>query len=269
MPLGFLQQGPLTSNLRGGGEKPEKDAEIDAEAVSKGIGEPDETMPEPEKPAGTKPGLQELSGTKNGSPGGRKTRSKTGALLRVDESGAGKPKSSVEMPKGFGELPPTDPQYQGIQGFSFGDFPPLGGEVSKDTTSNMKIGAKEAPSRDIGNVKTSEKETELKGGVAPAQKGRQKSKRLQWRVFLTFLLPSCLQKRRQPLRSRSAACLPSVDPNSALRIWPRATPQSSGVSCPPRVREKSGCTMNPMGTGLKICKPCIEVRVFRWCWGVL
>jgi hypothetical protein len=64
MPLGFLQQGPLTSRLRGGGEELDKDAGIDAEAVSKGTGEPDETMPEPEQPAGTKPGLQELSCTK-------------------------------------------------------------------------------------------------------------------------------------------------------------------------------------------------------------
>jgi hypothetical protein len=119
----------LTSCLKGGGEEPEKDAKIDAEAVSKGTGEPDETMPEPEEPAGTKPGLQELPGTKNGSPGGRQPRSKTDALLRVDESGVGKSKSSVEMSKGFEELPPTDPQYQGIQGFSFGDFPPLGGEL--------------------------------------------------------------------------------------------------------------------------------------------
>jgi hypothetical protein len=67
MPLGFLQQGPLTSRLRGGGEEPEKDAE----AVSKRTGEPDETMPEPEEPADIKPELQELLGTKNGSPGGR------------------------------------------------------------------------------------------------------------------------------------------------------------------------------------------------------
>jgi hypothetical protein len=117
-------------------------------------------MPEPEESAGTKSGLQELSGTENGSPSGRSTdRSKTDAMLRVDESGVGKSKSFVEIPKGFEELPPTDPQYQGIQGFSFGDFPPLGGKVSKDTTSNMTIGAMEAPSRDIGNVKTLEKET--------------------------------------------------------------------------------------------------------------
>jgi hypothetical protein len=86
MPLGFLQQGPLTSRCRGREEKPGKDAEIDAEAVSKGTCESDETMPKPEEPAGTKPGLQDLSGTKNGSPGGRQTRSKTAALLRVDES---------------------------------------------------------------------------------------------------------------------------------------------------------------------------------------
>jgi hypothetical protein len=57
MPLGFLQQGPLSLCLRGGGEEIEKDAKIDAEAVSKGIDDPDETMPETEEPAGTKPGL--------------------------------------------------------------------------------------------------------------------------------------------------------------------------------------------------------------------
>jgi hypothetical protein len=131
-------------------------------------------MPEPEEPTDTKPVLQELSGTKNGFPGGRQTRSKTDALLRVDESGIGKSKSSVEMPQGFEELPPTDPQYQGIQGFSFGDFPPLGGEVSRDTTSNMTIGAKEAPSRDIGNVEALEKGTELEGKVAPDPKGKAK-----------------------------------------------------------------------------------------------
>jgi hypothetical protein len=79
-------------------------------------------MPEPKEPAGTKPGLQELSSTKNGSPGGRQTRSKTNALLRVDESGVEKSKSSVEMPKGLKELPMTHLQYQGIQGFSFGDL---------------------------------------------------------------------------------------------------------------------------------------------------
>jgi hypothetical protein len=129
-------------------------------------------MPEPEEQAGTKPELQELPGTKNGSLGGRQTRSKTDALLRVDESGVGKSKSSVKVPKGFEELPPTDPQYQGIQGFSFGNFPPLGGEVSKDTTSNMTIGAKEAPSRDIENVETLE--TKLEGGVAPDPKGKAK-----------------------------------------------------------------------------------------------
>jgi hypothetical protein len=81
---------------------------------------PDETMPEPEEPAGTKPGLQELSWKKNGSPGGRQTRSKTNALLRVD--GVGKSKSFVKMPKGFEELPPTDPQYWGYKGLASGTF---------------------------------------------------------------------------------------------------------------------------------------------------
>jgi hypothetical protein len=36
---------------QGGGEEPEKDVEIDAEAVSKGRVEPDESMPEPEEPS--------------------------------------------------------------------------------------------------------------------------------------------------------------------------------------------------------------------------
>jgi hypothetical protein len=98
MPLGFLQQGPLTARLRGGGEGPKEEPEINAEAVGKGEGEPDETMPEPEEPTGTKPGLQVLPGTKNGSPGGRQTRSMTDALLQVDETEVGKSKSSVVMP---------------------------------------------------------------------------------------------------------------------------------------------------------------------------
>jgi hypothetical protein len=170
MPLGFLQQGPLTARLRGGGEGPEKEPEIDAEAVSKGEGEPDETMPEPEEPAGTKPGLQVLPGTKNGSPGGRQTRSMTDALLRVDDTEVGKSKSSVVMPKGFGELPRTDPQYQGIQGFNFGDFPPLGGGVSKETTSNITKGAGEAPSEDMEIVKQPEEEVELESGQPLSQR---------------------------------------------------------------------------------------------------
>jgi hypothetical protein len=65
-------------------------------------------MPEPEELAGTKPGLQELTCTKNGAPGGRQTRSMTDALLRVDETEVGKRKSSVVMPKDFGKLPQTD-----------------------------------------------------------------------------------------------------------------------------------------------------------------
>jgi hypothetical protein len=173
MPLGFLQQGPLTARLRGGGEGPEKEPEIDAEAVSKGEGEPDETMPEPEEPAGTEPGLQVLPGTKNGSPGGRQTRSMTDAL-RIDKTEVGKSKSSVVMPKGFEELPQTDPQYQGIEGFNFGDFPALGGGVSKDTTSNVTEGAGEAPAEDIEIVKSLEQEIKAGSKMTPDPKGKAK-----------------------------------------------------------------------------------------------
>jgi hypothetical protein len=63
---------------------------------------------------------------------------------------------------------------RGAKGLALGGFPPLGGEISKDTTSNMTIRANEAPSRDIGNVETLEKETELEGGVAPDPKGKAK-----------------------------------------------------------------------------------------------
>jgi hypothetical protein len=158
MPLGFLQQGPLTSRLRGGGEKnaggsddktkavlnrcdacswkghnahdcpkrsgkqPAEEPKGDAEAVSKGPGESKETTPRPEVPADTKPELQESSGTKSGSPGGRQTRSRTDALLRKEKTNVGKPKTLEDMPKGFLELPRGNPQYQGIQGFRFGDF---------------------------------------------------------------------------------------------------------------------------------------------------
>jgi hypothetical protein len=95
-------------------------------------------------------------------------------MLRVNETEVGKPKSSVVMPKGFGKLPRTDPHYQGIQGFNFGDYPPLGGEVSNETTSNVTKGAGEAPSEDIGMSQTLEGETELGSGTAPDPKGKAK-----------------------------------------------------------------------------------------------
>jgi hypothetical protein len=44
----------------------------------------------------------------------------TDALLWVDETEVGKPKSSVVMPKGFGELPQTDPQYRESKGSTSG-----------------------------------------------------------------------------------------------------------------------------------------------------
>jgi hypothetical protein len=48
------------------GKQPAKETERDAEAVSKGPGEPEETTLRPEEPAGTKLRLQESSGTKSG-----------------------------------------------------------------------------------------------------------------------------------------------------------------------------------------------------------
>jgi hypothetical protein len=71
-------------------------------------------------------------------------------------------------------LPPTDPQYQGVQGFTFGDFPSLGGGVSKDTTSNITKGAGTAPSEDIGIVKPLEGAVESGSGTAHDPKGKAK-----------------------------------------------------------------------------------------------
>jgi hypothetical protein len=98
----------------------------------------------------------------------------TDALLRIDETEVGKSKSFVVMPKGSQELPPTDPQYQGVRGFTFGDFPSLGGGVSKDTTSNVTKGAGTAPSEDIGIVKPLEGVIESGSETAPDPKGKAK-----------------------------------------------------------------------------------------------
>jgi hypothetical protein len=205
MPLGFLQQGPLSSRLRGGGEKdagglddktkavlnrcnacsrkghkaqdcpkrsrkqPAEEPEGDAEAVSKGPGEPKETTPGPEEPAGTKPGLQESLGTKSGSPGGRQTQSRTNALLRKEEINVGKPKTLEDIL----ELPWDDPQYQGIQGFRFGDFqkfPALGGR--KNTTSKMSKGPEEGPADDIEIVKEPVGGSQTWSSPAPSSTGK-------------------------------------------------------------------------------------------------
>jgi hypothetical protein len=209
MPLGFVQQGPLTSRLREVGEedaggsddktkavlnccdacsrkghkvqdcpkRSEKQSaeepEGDAEAVSKGPGEPKETTPGPEEPAGTKLGLQESSGTKSGSPGGRQTQSRTDALLRKEETNVGKLKTSKDMLKGFLELPRDDPQYQGIQGFRFGDFeefPALGSR--KNTTSGISKGPEEGPADDIEIVKEPVGGSQLGSSLAPSSTGK-------------------------------------------------------------------------------------------------
>jgi hypothetical protein len=209
MPLGFLQQGSLTSRLSGGGEEdagrsdektkavlnccdacswkghkaqncpkrsgkqPAEEPEGDAEAVSKGPGEPEETTPGPEEPAGTKPRLQESSGTKSGSPGGRQTRSRIDALLQKEETSVGKPKTLKDMPKGFLELPRDDPQYQGIQGFRFGDFeefPALGG--CKNTTSGISKGPEEGLADDIEIVKEPVGGSQPGSSPAPSSTGK-------------------------------------------------------------------------------------------------
>jgi hypothetical protein len=57
----------------------------------------------------------------------------------------------------------------------------------------MTIRAKEAPSRDIGNVKTLEKKTELEGGVAPDPKGKAKEQTAAVESvphILAFVLPA-------------------------------------------------------------------------------
>jgi hypothetical protein len=210
MPLGFLQQGPLTSRLRGGeeedaegpddkakavlnccdacsrkghtaqdcpkrlGKKPAEELEGDAEAVSKGPGEPEDTTPGLEEPSGTRPGLQESPGTKGGSTGGRQTRSRTDALLRKEETNVGKPTTSEDEPKGFEELPRNDPQYQGIQGFRFGDleeeFPALGGR--KNTTSGISKGAKKGPTDDMEIVKEPVGGNQPGSNLAPSSTGK-------------------------------------------------------------------------------------------------
>jgi hypothetical protein len=71
-------------------------------------------------------------------------------------------------------LPQTDPQYQGIQGFNFGDFPSLGGGVSKDTNANVTEGAGEAPAEDIGIVKSLEEEIKAGSKMTPDPKGKAK-----------------------------------------------------------------------------------------------
>jgi hypothetical protein len=150
-----------------------EEPEEDAEAVSKGPGEREETTPGSEEPAGTKPGLQESSGTKSGSPGDRQTRSRTDALLRKEETNVGKPKTSKDMHEGFLELPRDDPQYQGIQGFRFGDFvefPALGGR--KNTTSRISKGPEEGPADDIEIVKEPVGGSQPGSSPAPSSTGK-------------------------------------------------------------------------------------------------
>jgi hypothetical protein len=96
----------------------------------------------------------------------------TDALLRNDENEVGKTKSSVVMPKGFEELPQTDPQYQGVQGFNFGDFPSLGGKGSVDTTSKVTKGKGKATEEDVGRTERPVGEKELGSSLSPVTVGK-------------------------------------------------------------------------------------------------
>jgi hypothetical protein len=126
-----------------------------------------------EEPVGTKPGLQESSGTKSESPGGRQTQSRTYALLRKEETNVGKPKTLEDMPKGFLDLPRNDPQYPGIQGFRFGDFEEfstLGGR--KNTTLEISKGLKERPADDTEIVKEPVEGSQPGSSLAPSTIGK-------------------------------------------------------------------------------------------------
>jgi hypothetical protein len=69
-------------------------------------------------------------------------------------------------------LPWTDPQYQGVQGFNFEDFPPLGGGVSKDTTSKVTKGKGKATEDDVGNVERPVGEKEPESSLSFATVGK-------------------------------------------------------------------------------------------------
>jgi hypothetical protein len=267
MPLGFLQQGPLTFRLKRGGEedvegpddkakavlnrcdpcsrkghkaqdcpkrsgkRPAEEPEGDAEAVSKGPGEPENTTPGPEEPSGTKPGLQESSGTKGGSPGDRQTRSRTDALLRKEETSVGKQKTSENEPKGFEELPRNDPQYQGIQGFRFGDFeeefPALGGR--KNTTSGISKGAEKGPTDDMEIVKEPVGGNQPVSNLAPSSTGKapKDTAAVESVSHPPVPIPFAEAPEARPVQQRS---LPV--PHSNIRRFDAADMSDAGPSVP-------------------------------------
>jgi len=102
-----------------------------------------------------------------------------------------------ELPKGFEELPRTDPQYQGVQGFSFENFPPLGGEV----TSNVTKGAPEAPLEDVESDKQLVDETDEADRTAQATKGKAKES-----ILLT---PDPVALAESPAAEEKQEALPS------------------------------------------------------------
>jgi hypothetical protein len=141
----------------------------------------------------------------------------TDALLRVDETEVGKSQSSVVMPKGFEELPRTDPQYQGVQGFKFGDFPPLGGGVSRNTTSRVTQGKGKATEDNVGNVERPVGEKEPESSLSPVTVGKatEPTDAVESVSHTSApVLPA--EVPTAPMQQRSS--LPSPSPRSALRF---------------------------------------------------
>jgi hypothetical protein len=148
----------------------------------------------------------------------------------------GKLKSSVVMPKGFEDLPRTDPQYQGVQGFNFGDFPPLGGGVSKNTTSKVTQGKGKATEDDVGNVERPVGEKEPESSLSPATIGKPTEPTdAMESVSHTPALVLPAEVLAAPVQQRSS--LPASSPRSALR-FNASDMATGGPSIPiPMVRE--------------------------------
>jgi hypothetical protein len=100
------------------------------------------------------------------------------------------------MLEGFLELPRNDPQYQGIQGFKFGDFeefPVLGGR--KNTTSGISKELKKGPANDVETVKETVGGSQPGSNPASSSAGKAPKDTAAVKSVFTLLLPFPLQKR--------------------------------------------------------------------------
>ena len=128
-----------------------------------------------------------------------------------------KSRTREELPKGFEELPRTDPQYQGVQGFSFGDFPPSGVEV----TSNVTTGAPEAPLENIEGDGQLVEEMDEAGRIAQAEKGKAKESRP--------LTPDPVALAESPAAAEKQDALPSRRSNIPFDARDMATGEGSAI----------------------------------------